>query len=141
MSQFHCSCWNFHHHCLLFILQISELFLYVFLSPCSCSFSLLISNSCSLSFANNVAVVKVVRSHVSEMAITFGCQFLSKHFRILMLSSSLSNTLPRPIRWLTMCVNLLCTSEIVSPVSSEKAHTLVSRRAFLPFLHHSFPHV
>ena len=46
---------------------------FCFLSPCSCSFSLFISSSCFLSFPNNVALVKVVKSLVSEMVVTFSC--------------------------------------------------------------------
>jgi len=88
---------------------------FCFLSPCSCLFSLFISNSCSLSFPNNAAVVKVVRSLVFEMVLTFGCQLLSKHFRIFMFSSSLSNAFPKRIRWFTMWVNRFWTSAIVSP--------------------------
>ena len=47
--------------------------------------------------------------------MTFGCQDLSKHLRILMFSSSLSKILPRMMRWFTMWVNLFCTSEMFSP--------------------------
>ena len=60
-------------------------------------------------------MVNVVKSFDSEMGVTFGCQDLSKHLRILMFNSSLSKILPRSMRWCTMWVNLFCTSEMVSP--------------------------
>ena len=49
--------------------------------------------------------------------MNFGCQDQSKHLRILMFNSSLSNILPRLMRRFTMWVNLFCTSEMVSPSS------------------------
>jgi len=79
------------------------------------SISLFISNSCSLIFSKSVAVVNVVKSLVFETVVTLGYQLLSRHFRILMFSSSLSKCLPSLIRWLTMWVNRFCTSIIVSP--------------------------
>ena len=85
------------------------------MSPFSYSFSLFISSSCSLSFPNNIVVLKVVRSLVSKIIVTFGCQVLSRHFKILMLSSSVSKIFLRPMRWFTMSVNLLCTCNMVSP--------------------------
>jgi len=72
-----------------------SIMLFYFLSPCSCSLSLIISSSYSLRLPNSVAVVKVVKSFVSEMVVTFGCQLLSRHFRILIFNSSLLNILPR----------------------------------------------
>ena len=63
-----------------------------FLSPFSYSFSLFISSSCSLSFPNKVVVLKVVRSLVSKIVVTFSCQVLSRHFKIFILISSLSKT-------------------------------------------------
>jgi len=42
--------------------------------------------------------------------MTFGCQDLSRHFNTLMFNSCLSNSLPKPMRWLTMWVTLFCTS-------------------------------
>jgi len=89
--------------------------LLVFPSTISISFSLVISNSCSLSLPKSVAVVSVVKSLVSNIIVTLGCQLLLRHFKILMFSSSLSNYLPSPIKWLTMRVNLFCTSSMVSP--------------------------
>ena len=61
-----------------------------FLSPFSYSFSLFISSSCSFSFPNKVVVHKAVRSLVLEIAVIFDYQVLSRHFRIFILSSSLS---------------------------------------------------
>ena len=72
-----------------------SIMLFYFLSPCSCSLSLIISSSYSLRLPNSVAVVKVVKSFVSEMVVTFGCQLLSRHFGILIFNSSLLNILPR----------------------------------------------
>jgi len=89
--------------------------LLVFFSTVSISFNLIISSSCSLNLPNSAAVVSVVKSLVSEIVVTLGYQLLSKHFRILILNSSLSNCLPSPIRWLTMCVNLFWISTMVSP--------------------------
>ena len=77
--------------------------------------SLFISNSCSLSFLNNEVVVKDVKSLDSEMVVTFGCHVLSRHLRILMFRSYLSNIFPRLIRWLTIWVNRFCTSTIDYP--------------------------
>jgi len=55
------------------------------------------------------------RSLDSEIVVTLGYQLLPRHFNTLMFSSSLSNSFPKPIRWLTICVNLFCTSAIDSP--------------------------
>ena len=85
--------------CATFDLSVRLLF---FLSTVSISFSLILSNSCSLNFPKSVVVVSVVKSLVFKIAVTLGCQPLSRHFRILMFSSSLSNCLPSPIRWLAM---------------------------------------
>ena len=65
-----------------------------FFSTVSISFSLVISNSCSLSLPKSVVVVSVVKSLVSDIAVTLGCQLLSRHFRILIFNSSLSNCFP-----------------------------------------------
>ena len=59
------------------------------------SFSLVISSSCSLNFSNSVAVVRTVKSFVSEIAVTFGCQLLSK----LLASVDCCSDLMKP----TMC--------------------------------------
>jgi len=59
---------------------LSAMFL-AFLSPFSCSLNLFISSSCSFSFPNNAVVLNVVRSLVSNMAVTFDCQDLSRHFQ------------------------------------------------------------
>jgi len=56
-----------------------------------------------------------VKSFNSEIIVTFGCQNLSRHFKIFMFSSSLSKFFPRLIKWFTMWENCFCTSEIVSP--------------------------
>jgi len=65
----------------------------MFFTCFSWSFSQFISSSCSLSFPNKDAIVNVVKSFDYEMAVTFGCQYLSKHLKILMFNSSLSKTL------------------------------------------------
>jgi len=72
--------------------------LLAFFSPFSCSLNQFISNSCSLSFPNNVVVLRVDRSFVFQMAVTFDCQDLSRHFSTLMFSSSLSKIFPSPTR-------------------------------------------
>jgi len=46
----------------------------------------------ALSLPNNTAVVRVVRSLISDMLVSSGYQLLSRHFKILTLSSLLSNT-------------------------------------------------
>ena len=79
------------------------------------SISLCISISCSLSLPNSAVVVMMDKSIDLDMAVTFGCQFLSRNFSTLMFSSSLSNSLPKPMRWLTMWVNLFWTSAMDSP--------------------------
>ena len=43
-----------------------------------------------------------VKSFDSKIVVTLGCQVLSKHLRILMLSSFLSNILLRLMRWFTI---------------------------------------
>jgi len=82
-----------------FVLSARLLF---FFSIVSISFSLVISNSCSLDLPKSDTVLSVVKSLVSNITFTLGCQLLSRHFRILMFSSSLSNCFPYPIKWLTM---------------------------------------
>ena len=86
-------------------------------SSFSWSFSRFIWSSCSLNFPNKEVMVNVVKSLDSEIALTFGCQDLSKLLRILMFSSSLSKILPRLMRWFTMWVNLFYTFEMVSPLN------------------------
>jgi len=88
---------------------------FIFFSLDSYSFSLCISISCSLSWPNNAVVVIVDKSIDSEMVVTLGCQLLSSHFSTLMFTSSLSNFFPKPIRWLTLCVNLFYAPVIDSP--------------------------
>jgi len=102
--------------------SVSSLFLelafkdivFTFSSLDSSSLSLCISISSSLSLPNSAVVVMMDKSLDYKMAVTFGCQFLSRHFNTLMFSSSLSNSLPRPMRWLTMWVNLFWTLAIDS---------------------------
>ena len=86
-----------------------------FFSIDSISFNLVISSSCSLNLPNNVVVVRVVKSLISDIAVTLGWQLLSKHLRILMFNSSLSNYFPSLIKWLTIWLNRLWTSTINSP--------------------------
>ena len=69
-----------------------------FLSVVSYSLSLLSSSSCSISFPNSAVDPSFDRSRLSDMAVTFGCQLLLRHFNIFMLSSSLSNSFPNPVR-------------------------------------------
>jgi len=51
----------------------------------------------------------------SEIVVTFGCQVLSRHSNTLIFSSALSNSLPKPMRRLTIWVNLFYTSAMDSP--------------------------
>ena len=88
-------------------------------SPLSCSFNMFISIPCSLNFpisqfSKQSSWVNVVRSFDSVIVVTFGYHDLSKPFRTLMFNSSLSKVFSRPMRLFTMCVNLFCTSAIVS---------------------------
>jgi len=84
--------------------KFSKLFL-AFLSLLSCLFNLFISISCSLSFPNEAAVVRVVRSRDSEIFLTLGCHVLPNHFRTLIFNSFMSKVFPRPMRWFTICEN------------------------------------
>ena len=86
-----------------------------FFSTVFISFSLVISSSCSLNLPNSADMVRVVKSLVLDIAVTLGCQLLSKHLKILMFSSSLSNYFSSIIRWLTIWVNRFWTSVMVSP--------------------------
>ena len=86
-----------------------------FFSTVFISFSLVISSSCSFNLPNSADMVRVFKSLVSDIAVTLGCQLISKHLRILMFSSSLSNYFPSPITWLTIWVNRFWTSAMVSP--------------------------
>ena len=63
-----------------------------------------------------------------------GCQDLSKHLRILMLSSSLLKIFLRQMIWFTMWVNLFCTSAMVSHLSIQNISYSWIRECFLtPF--------
>jgi len=53
----------------------------------------------------------------SLIIMIFGSQVLVRQLRILMFSSSLSNIFSRPRKWFTIWVNLVWSSEIVSPFS------------------------
>ena len=68
-----------------------------------------------ISLPNNAIVVLVNKSLDSKMVVTLGSQLLWRHFSTLMFSSPLSNPFPKPTRWLTMYMNLFCTSTIESP--------------------------
>jgi len=94
----------------LFLMLVFKVIIFTFFYLDSWSFRLCISISCSLCLPNNVVVVIVYRSLDYEMVVTLGCQLLSRNFNTLMFSSSLSNSFPKPIRWLTIFVNLFCTS-------------------------------
>jgi len=85
-----------------FLVLVFKAMFLTFFSLDSSSFSICISISCSLSLPNNAIVVNVDRSLVIEIAVTFGSQDLSRHFNTLMFNSSLSNSLPKLMRWLTM---------------------------------------
>ena len=85
-----------------FLVLVFKVMFLTFFSLDSSSFSLCISISCSLSLPNNAAVVNVDRSLVFEIVVTFCCQDLSRHFNTFIFNSSLSNSLPKPMRWLTM---------------------------------------
>jgi len=69
-----------------------------FFSTASISFSLVISNLCSLNLPKSVAIVSVVKSLVSDIVVTLGCQLMSRHFRILMFNSFLSNYFSKVIK-------------------------------------------
>jgi len=60
-------------------------------------------------------MVIVDKSLGFEMVVTLGCCLLSRHFKTLMFNSSLLNSFPKPMRWLTMCVNIFWASIMDSP--------------------------
>ena len=79
-------------------MKLTKPFLFVSIILLGCALSLLSSNLCSISFPKSAAVDILDKSLDSEIAVTFGFQLLSRHFNTFMLSSSLSKTLPRPVR-------------------------------------------
>ena len=99
---------------LIFGLSITIWVSFTVFSTVSCSFNLLSSSSCSINFPKSAAIDILDKSQDSEIAITLDCQLLSRQFSTFMLNSSLSKTLPRPVRWFTICVNRFCTSAMLS---------------------------
>lgn len=85
------------------------------LSWISCFSSLPSSVSCSWNFPNNDADNIVDRLFFSDIIVVFGCHSLVKDLSTFRLSSSLVKVLPRAIKWLVKCSNLLCKSRIDSP--------------------------
>jgi len=124
----------------LFYVLVFKAIFFTFFSLDSCSFSLSISISSSLSLPNNSAVVVGDRFLDYKMVVSLGCQLLSRHFTTLLFSSSLSNSFPKPIRWLTMCVNIFCTAAIDSPCCILNNTYSWIKHASLLFSHHLFPH-
>ena len=93
------------------------------LSSFSWTTSLWISISCSLSFPKRDVTVIEVRSFDSEMAVTFGCHVLSRHFSTLMSSSSFIKLLTKthkvihsvrePLLHITYWFSLLHSEEFI----------------------------
>ena len=82
----------------------------------------------------NLFKTRHLESFDSEMAMTFGYHDLSRHFKILMFSFSLSKFFARLIKWFTMWENRFCTSHIVSPFCILNSSYSWMRACFLALL-------